>query len=427
MSMPPGQEMFDWCRELFPINRSLTGNGVRETLNFIKRIIPELTIYEVPSGTKAFDWEIPNEWNINQAWIKDSNGNILVDFQNNNLHVMGYSTPVNMVISAEQLEKHLYSLPEMPNAIPYVTSYYAPNWGFCVAENERDKFSQGFFTVFIDSTLTPGYLNYGEVLIPGETNEEILLSTYICHPSMANNELSGPVVLSKIAQHLQAQERLKYSYRIIFSVETIGAVYYLSKNLDHLKEFVKAGYVLTCIGDDRSYSYIPTRSGDSIADRVARHVVKSHGSLGKEYSWLDRGSDERQFNAPGIDLPIASLMRTKYGEYPEYHTSLDDLSLISPSGLHGGFELIWRAIMILERNQKYRINVLGEPQLGKRGLYPNTSIKTSFAEARERMNVISYLDGKKDLLEIADICGIEFENVWEYIQELQNVSLVEIR
>jgi aminopeptidase-like protein len=420
-----GNEMYEWCKYLFPINRSLTGKGVRSTLRFIQQLIPDLRIVEVESGTKAFDWVVPNEWNINKAWIKNSKGECLVDFDDHNLHVMGYSIPINRQVTAEELNSHLFSLPESPDAIPYVTSYYTPNWGFCIRENDRKLFSEGAFDVQIDSVLAPGHMSIGELYIQGESTEEILLTTYVCHPSMANNELSGPAVLTKISQTLLGKERNRYSYRILFLVETIGSLYYLSKHLPDLKKNVVAGYVLTCIGDDRTYSYIPTRAGNTLSDRVARHVMKKFGASAIEYSWMQRGSDERQFNAPGVDIPIASIMRSKYEEYPEYHTSNDDLSVISPSGLSGGYEMVLRALTILESNYFYKIRVLGEPQLGRRGLYPNTSIKSHFTEVRNQMNVISFLDGKKDLLEISELCGIEFETSLKIIRSLEDVELLD--
>ncbi|CAN2169099.1 M28_like domain containing protein [Candidatus Nanopelagicaceae bacterium] len=417
--------MFQWCTDLFPINRSLTGQGVRDTLAYIKALLPELVISEVPSGTKAFDWEVPEEWNIAQAWIRDETGRKILDFKENNLHVMGYSTPVNKTVNREELERHLFSLPDQPMAIPYVTSYYARDWGFCVNEEFRKNLSTGPFEVFIDSKLAPGSMTYGELIIQGASEDEILLTTYVCHPSMANNELSGPAVLIKIAQLLSNAQGLKYTYRILFLVETIGSIYYISKHINILKKKVQAGFVLTCMGDDRVFSYIPTRNGNTLTDRAAKSILKNMKSDVKYYSWLDRGSDERQFNAPGVDLPIGSLIRSKYGEYPEYHTSLDDLTVISPMGLSGGLNALLGAIEIIEKNGFYKIKVLCEPQLGKRNLYPTTSIKSIYDDTRPRMNTISYLDGKIDLLEVAHLCNLDFEVVWQVVQELLQNGLVE--
>jgi aminopeptidase-like protein len=419
-----GLEMYKWCEDLFPINRSLTGNGVRETLSYIQQLIPELKIHEVPSGSAAFDWVVPEEWNISEAHIKDTLGNKIVDFENSNLHVMGYSTAVDKVVSKSELSDHLFSLPELPEAIPYVTSYYSRNWGFCISQEDRERLPEGPFSVFIDSTLKPGHMTYGELIIEGETNQEILLTTYVCHPSMANNELSGPAVLAKLAQILQTN-KLKHTYRILFLVETIGSIYYISKHFEELKRNVAAGYVLTCIGDDRTYSYVPTRNGSTYTDLIARHVLLSLDKTFNEYSWLDRGSDERQFNAPGVDLPIASLMRSKYGEYPEYHTSLDNMDLISPKGLGGGLSAMLRIIFVLESNGVYKLNVLCEPQLGKRGLYPNVSLRDNYHFVRNQMNVISYLDGSRDLLEIANLCEVTFLEAFQIVSKLKEVGLVQ--
>jgi aminopeptidase-like protein len=425
MALDIGDEMYAWCRDLFPINRSLTGDGVRQTLSYINEILPELKIYEIPSGSPAFDWIIPEEWNVSEAWISDENNNRLIDFETNNLHLMGYSTPVDKMITKKELLSHIHTLPHLPNAIPYVTSYYKKDWGFCLTQNQLDELPAGPFHVYVNSTLRSGHLTYGEMFIKGESTDEILLTTYVCHPSLANNELSGPAVLTQIARYLLNKNNLKYSYRILFTVETIGSLYFLSQNLKNLQKNLKAGWVLTCIGDDRAYSYIPTRNGASITDRVSRHVLKQLGGGDvKEYSWLERGSDERQFNAPGINLPVGSLMRSKYGEYPEYHTSLDDLEVISPSGLLGGFNMMIKAINIMEGNENYKINVLGEPQLGKRGLYPEISNHETFNLVKNQMNVLSYLDGDQDLLAIADLCEVSFEEAFEIIQKLKQSGLI---
>ena len=424
MALDIGDEMYAWCRDLFPVNRSLTGDGVRQTLSYINKILPELKIYEIPSGSPAFDWIIPEEWNVSEAWISDENQNRLIDFETNNLHLMGYSTPVDKMITKEELLSHIYTLPHLPNAIPYVTSYYKKEWGFCLTQNQLDALPAGPFHVYVNSTLRSGHLTYGEMFIKGQSTDEILLTTYVCHPSLANNELSGPVVLTQIARYLLNKNKLKYSYRILFTVETIGSLYFLSQNLNGLQKNLKAGWVLTCIGDDRAYSYIPTRNGTTITDRVSRHVLKQLGENVKEYSWLERGSDERQFNAPGINLPVGSLMRSKYGEYPEYHTSLDDLELISPNGLLGGFNMMIKAISIMEGNGNYKINVLGEPQLGKRGLYPEISTHETFNLVKNQMNVLSYLDGDQDLLAIADLCEVSFEEAFEIIQKLKQSGLI---
>lgn len=420
-----GGEMYMWVNDLFSINRSLTGDGVRQTLQFLQDLIPEMKINEVASGTQAFDWIIPKEWNVAEAYIADLAGNRIIDFNNNNLHLMGYSTPINDIFTRGQLEAHLYSLEDQPGAIPYVTSYYEENWGFCLTHNQRQNLGDGPFRVMIDSELTLGSMTYGEIFLPGQTNEEILLSTYICHPSMANNELSGPVVAVALARWLKSLPIRKFSYRIVFLPETIGSIYYISQHLDSLKSRVKAGWVLTCIGDDGNYSYVPSRQGNTLTDKISRKVLQSRGFDYREYSFLDRGSDERQYCFPGVDLPVGSLMRSKYGEYPEYHTSFDNLDLVSPTGLQGGFEVVRDAITVLETTKYWKINTICEPQLGKRGLYPNTSSKKSGQSVHNQMNVITYLDGLHDVEEISEICGIAVRDVEEVIEQLLKANLVD--
>lgn len=420
-----GEQMYAWATHLFPFNRSLTGDGVRQTLNYIKDQLPNLEVLEVASGTSAFDWVVPKEWRIREGWIADSTGTKLIDFATNNLHIMGYSIAVNRLLSRSELEPYLHSLPDQPDAIPYVTSYYKESFGFCLSQSQRDSLGEGPFHIYIDSELFDGSLTYGELVVPGNSTEEILFSTYICHPSLGNNELSGPVVSMALAQHIQSLPSRRYTYRFLFTVETIGSILYISKHLERMLRYLKGGWVLTCMGDERTYSYVPTRNGETITDVISRRVLKDLETEFIEYSWLDRGSDERQYNAPGIDLPIASLMRSKYGEYPEYHTSLDNLDLITSAGLAGSLEMFKMAVNILESNGYWKIKVLCEPQLGKRDLYPNTSTKASGALVRNQMNVISYLDGELDLLQIADKCKISYVEVQAIIEKLKSAGLVE--
>ncbi|WP_405198347.1 DUF4910 domain-containing protein [Christiangramia sp. LLG6405-1] len=421
-----GQTMYNWATELFPINRSLTGKGVRETLSYFQNIIPELEIKSVPSGYKAFDWTVPEEWAIGDAYIENKEGEKIVDFKLNNLHVVGYSEPVNDWFSLEELNEHLYSLPEQPDTIPYVTSYYKKRWGFCLSENQRQKLESGDYHVVINSEFKDGVLNYGEVILPGKSNKEVFLSSYICHPSMANNELSGPVVTIALCDWLSKQKDREFTYRIVLIPETIGSIVYLSKNLDEMKQKVFAGFNITCIGDDRCYSYLPSRTENTISDIVALHVLKHTDPDFRRYSWLDRGSDERQYCAPGVDLPIATIMRSKYGEYPEYHTSDDNLDLISPDGLTGGFEALKKAITVLENNNFLRTTVNCEPQLGKRGLYPTISVKGSANEARKMMNFISYCDGNLSLLEIANKINEPVWDLYDLSEKLIKNDVIEV-
>jgi len=401
--MSDGTFMHDLATRLWPINRSITGNGVRQTLAILQEHLPDLTITEVPSGTQCFDWTVPPEWNVTEARLTDPDGAVVADIADHTLHLLGYSIPVNTHLTLEELQAHLYSLPDQPDAIPYMTSYYKERWGFCLTENARQALKPGLYHARIDSTLDPaGALSYGELLIPGDSEQEIFVSTYICHPSMANNELSGPVVATALAMWLSQLPRRRYTYRFVFIPETIGSIAYLSHTLQQLQERVVAGFNVTCIGDERGYSYLPSRRGDSLSDRVVAHVMHHVDPAHIRYPWEERGSDERQYCAPGIDLPITTVMRSKFGEYPEYHTSLDDLDLVTPAGLQGGLEVLQKCCDVLEADARYQVTVLGEPQLGKRGLYPNLSTKDTKRQVANMMNLISYSDGAHSVLDIAE-------------------------
>lgn len=423
-----GQSMYNLCVELFPICRSITGNGVRETLSILNSVIgEEMVVREVPSGTQVFDWSVPKEWNIRDAWIKDSKGNKILDFKDNNLHVVGYSLPANKKVNLEELKTIIYTQPEQPDAIPYVTSYYKERYGFCMTQNKKNNLKEDNYHIFIDSELKDGSLTYGEIIIPGDSNKEVFLSTYVCHPSMANNELSGPAVAIYLAKWLKSLPIRRYTYRIIFIPETIGSITYLSQNLEHLKKRVIAGFNISCVGDNRTFSYVASRYGNTLADKVAKNVLRFYYPEYKEYSFLKRGSDERQYNAPGVDLPVCAICRSKYGEYPEYHTSKDNLDFISPEGLAGAFEVYKQCITVLENNYKYKINVLCEPQLGKRGLYPTISQKGSYDAVKAMTDFIAYADGNNDLIDISNIISVSVKELLPIVKKLKiNGLIVEV-
>jgi aminopeptidase-like protein len=421
-----GRVMYQWASDLYPINRSLTGPGVRDTLAYLQTILPELRVLAVPSGTPAFDWTVPDEWTLHDAYIANEAGERIVDFQRSNLHVVGYSLPVDMWLSRAELDEHLHSLPDQPGAVPYVTSYYAPYWGFCLSHAQRVALPEGQYHAVIQSRLAPGVMNVGELVIPGRDRHEILLSANICHPSLGNNELSGMVVLAALAQRLMAREERRFTYRLVFLPETVGALWYLSENLQHMREHTAAGFVVTCVGDNRTVSYVPSRRGGTHADRVALHVLRHRAPDATKYTYLDRGSDERQYCSPGIDLPVCSIMRSKYGTYPEYHTSLDDLSVISPEGLQGAFDVLAECLDILEANEVFRGTTLGEPQLGRRKLYHDRSEKALYADSRQLLDILAYADGTRDLLALADILGVPALECASRLRILMANGLVEL-
>lgn len=409
-----GDKIHALARRLWGFNRSITGDGVRETLSVLREMLPELSVHEVPSGAEVFDWTVPREWRARDAWIITPNGEKICDFKKNNLHLVGYSAPVKTKMRLADLQERLHSLPELPSAIPYITAYYSETWGFCLTHDERGALEDGEYEIFIDSELFDGALTYGELVLPGRSKQEVFLSTYVCHPSMANDNLSGLVVTAFLAEWLMSLENRKFTYRIVFIPETIGSITYLSRHIDHLKSHVAAGFVVTSAGDDRGYSYLPSRRGDTLSDITAQHVLKHICPSFKTYAWSNRGSDERQYCAPGVDLPMASIMRSMYRMYDEYHTSLDDLeSVVTPTGLEGGFNALMRAIESLEKHCYPKVTVLCEPRLGKRGLYPEISAAKAHPNEdalRLLVDLITWSDGTKSLLEIAELCGVP---VWD--------------
>lgn len=422
--MEKGQEMYKLAERLFPICRSITGNGFRESLNIIREEIPEIKVCEVPSGTQVFDWTVPKEWNINGGGIYTLDGQKVIDFKDNNLHILGYSTPIDAIVSKEELLNHLYTMPDQPDWIPYVTSYYKERWGFCMSEKQKQTLNEKEYHVIIDSKLEEGSLTYGELIIPGETTDEILITTYLCHPSMANNELSGPVVWQEIIKYVQKLKNRHYTYRFLINPETIGSITYISQHLKALKDHVKAGFVLSCVGDERTYSYMESRMGNTLADKVAKNVLSYHYPAFQTYSFLSRGSDERQYCSPKVDLPVCGICRSKYMEYPEYHTSADDMSLITPNGLVGSRDLMIKIINALEYNLCYETQCYCEPQLGKRGLYPTISRKGAYDSILALKDFIAYADGKMDLIDISNKINQPIDVLIPIIIKLKNEGLI---
>jgi aminopeptidase-like protein len=382
-----------------------------------------LNINSFSTGEKVFDWEIPEEWEVEDAFIEDENENIIIDFKVNNLHLVGYSESVDCWLSLDELNDHLYSLPDQPNAIPYVTSYYKKKWGFCLSHLQRNQLLNVKYHVVIKSSFLKGQMDYGELIIKGKKKEEILFSTYVCHPSMANNELSGVVLTTALANFIASISKdLNYTYRFLFIPETIGSIAYLSRNWEYMKRNTKAGYVVTCVGDNLNYSFLPSRMGNTYADKIAKYALDNYVGKYKEYSFLQRGSDERQYCSPLIDLPVASIMRSKYGTFSEYHTSLDNMDFISANGLQGSFNIYKKVIEIIEQNLVYKPLIHCEPQLGKRGLYNITSND----DADSLINFLAYVDGKLDLMDIANLLEIDIFECRLVAQLLLKNKLIKI-
>ena len=417
------EEYFD---RLWPINRSLTGNGNRESFKILSEIV-DIKLTEVPSGTSCFDWNVPPEWNAKEAWIKNSKGEKIVDFSINNLHLLGYSTPIHEKFSLVELKNNLYSLLNQPDLIPYLTSYYKERWGFCLSHNQLESLQEDTYEVFIDSTLDPnGSMTIGEATLKGSSDKEILFSTYICHPSMANNELSGPLVTAFIYQELKKKKDLFYNYRFVFLPETIGSIYYLSQHGEYLKEKLDAGYVINCIGDPGNFTYKRSRRGNSLADRSAEIILNQTEKTFILEDFFPRGSDERQYCSPGFNLPMGSLMRTRYAMYPEYHTSGDNKDFISFEALQKSVEKYLDIITVLEHNFHY-VNTMPycEPQLGKRGLYPTLGQKTNTNFVENMMWVLNLSDGSNDLIKISEKSEVPVLELIPVIQKLIENGILE--
>jgi aminopeptidase-like protein len=417
-----GSEMYDFVAELFPLCRSITGDGIRETFHRIGKRIP-LDVHEVPSGTPVFDWTIPKEWNIREAYINDPNGQRVVDFRDHNLHVVNYSTPVDERMSLSQLKEHVHTLPEQPHLIPYRTSYYVEGWGFCMEDERLSQLQEGEYEVRIDSSLEHGSLTYAECYLPGETDDEILISCHCCHPSMANDNLSGIALATQLADHLRGL-RLRNSYRFLFIPGTIGSITWLARNEERVQH-IKAGLVAVCVGDPGHPTYKRSRQGDALIDRAAAHVLKHSEQPHRIVDFSPYGYDERQYCSPGFDLAVGSLSRTPHNEYAEYHTSADDLSLVRAEYLADSFTLYLSVIDVLENDESY-LNLVpkGEPQLGRRGLYPPIGAQGVGAELMARLWLLNLSDGQHSLLDVADRSGLPFRDIKEAARVLSESGVL---
>ena len=420
-----GLEMYELMREIFPICRSITGNGVRQTLKKIQSILP-IEIHEVPSNTKVFDWTIPKEWNIHDAFVKDPKGEKIIDFNNSNLHVVSYSIPIHKKMSLQELKSHIHTLPKMPDVIPYLTSYYNEDWGFCMTHNDFIKLEEGEYEIMIDSTLENGSLTYGEFLKIGEVEDEFLISCYICHPSMCNDNLSGPVLATILGKYLK-EIKTKFSYRFLFIPETIGAITWLSKNEKSIHK-IKNGLIATCLGDSGIMTYKKTRNGDNEIDRISKYVLENSKQEFNIIDFLPIGSDERQFCSPAFNLPVGSLMRTMHGKFPEYHTSADNLDFVKAENLEDALIKYSGIIFILENNKKYiNLNPKCEPQLGKRGLYRQLGSQKNSEEKELAMFwILNQSDGKNSLLDIAIKSKLDFYLIKQVSDELLEHDLLKI-
>ena len=418
-----GNQLYRHCKELFPSCRSITGDGIRHTLNEIQNHIP-LEIHEVPSGTEVFDWTVPKEWNVRDAYIKDSTGKRVVDFKINNLHLVSYSVPIQKTLSLAELQPHLHSLPDQVNLVPYRTAYYKEDWGFCLSHNQRLALTDSEYEVCIDSTLEDGHLAYGECYFPGSSKDEVLISVHACHPSLANDNLSGLSVATALARFVSQSEH-HLSYRFLFVPGTIGAITWLARNREKTSNICH-GLVLTCIGDSGGFHYKKSRNGETEIDRAMAHALRHCGEPFEILDFSPYGYDERQYCSPGFNLPVGCLMRSVWGTFPEYHTSADNLSFIHPGQLARSLRLCVAALDVVERNRNY-INRLPfcEPQLGKRGLYRSSGGESIDDEIHARLWVLNLSDGDHSLLDIAERSNLPFSIVRRAAGMLETAGLLQ--
>lgn len=418
-----GQELHAFARQLFPICRSITGDGIRQTLARIGQRIA-LQISEVPTGTDVFDWTVPNEWNIRDAYIKGSDGKRVVDFQKNNLHVLNYSVPIRATMPLSELKSHLFTIPDHPDWVPYRTSYYQENWGFCLSHNQMLSLAEDQYEIYIDSTLQPGNLDYGECYLPGESTDEVLFSCHVCHPSLANDNLSGLTVATALAKFL-SQQNCRYSYRFLFIPGTIGAITWLARNRDAAQR-IRHGMVLTCVGDPGEFHYKKSRQGNAEIDRAVAQVLKDHSPASETLEFSPYGYDERQYCSPGFNLAVGCLMRSVWGTFPEYHTSADNLDFIKPAKLAETLRVCTAIVDVLEGNETFRnLSPFCEPKLGKRDLYRSSGGENIGEEINARLWVLNLSDGAHSLLDIAERSNLPFSAISEAAGVLLNGGLLE--
>jgi len=424
--MTAGEELYKLVAELYPICRSITGDGVRRTLEIVDREVGGgLEVSEVPSGTPVLDWTVPREWNVRDAWVADPSGRKVIDFQASNLHLVSYSVPVRATVSLAELKEHLFTLPDHPDWIPYRTSYYAERWGFCASQRLVDSLPEGDYQVCVDSTLADGHLTYGERVVEGQTDEEVLVSCHVCHPSLANDNLSGIAVASRLARLLGQGPRPRYRYRFLFIPGTIGSITWLARNSEPVGR-VRHGLVLSGVGDPGGFTWKRSRRGDTEIDRVVAHVL---GRSGRDHQLLDfspYGYDERQYCSPGFNLPVGRLSRTPFATYPEYHTSADDLDLVGPAQLQESLEVCQEIVRVLEANRRYlNLSPMGEPQLGRRGLYGQIGGRSDAEERQMAMLwVLNLSDGDSSLLDVAERAGLPFAQVADVAGALEEAGLL---
>ncbi len=417
-----GQKLYQLIERLYPICRSITGNGVRETLSLIQKEIP-LTVQEVPSGTPVFDWTVPKEWNIRDAYIKNSKGEKIIDFKKSNLHVVSYSVPVRKKVALAELKQHLFTLPDHPEWIPYRTAYYKEDWGFCLSHRQLEGLREGEYEVFIDSDLKDGSLTYGEYFIKGKTNEEVLISCHVCHPSLCDDNLSGIAVATFLAKSL-SEKNPRYSYRFLFIPGTVGSITWLARNEARAKG-IQHGFVLTCVGDENHPTYKKSRRGDAEIDRAFIHVLRHSGADYDVIDFFPYGYDERQYCSPGFNLPVGCFMRGRHGKFPEYHSSADNLRFVKPAILADSVLKCQAVIQLLENNKTYlNQSPKGEPRLGKRGLYKNVGGVDREAAEMALLWVLNLSDGNHSLLDIAERSELKFELIRTAADALAGAGLL---